>query len=113
MDTLAKQTGLSATNPPLNQITKAQRHKLVTALKAWTIPVSGSVGFAKAEVTAGGLELSQVHRHTMEVKKHPGLYVFGELLNLQGPIGGFNFQAAFATAELAAQAAVASLKSAQ
>ena len=113
MDTLAKQTGLSATNPPLNQLTKAQRHKLVTALKAWTIPVSGSVGFAKAEVTAGGLELSQVHRHTMEVKKHPGLYVFGELLNLQGPIGGFNFQAAFATAELAAQAAVASLKSAQ
>ena len=110
VETLAQQTGLSTTNPVLNQITKAQRHDLVSALKAWKIPVSGSVGFAKAEVTAGGLELDQVHRHTMEVKKHPGLYVFGELLNLQGPIGGFNFQAAFATAELAARAAVASLQ---
>lgn len=111
LETLATQTGLTGKNPPLNQITKAQRHALVTALKAWRIPVSGSVGFSKAEVTAGGLELHQVHRHTMEVKSHPGLYVFGELLNLQGPIGGFNFQAAFATANLAAEAAVASLHS--
>lgn len=110
MDTLVQQTGLATSNPPLNQITKAQRHGLVQILKAWKIPVSGSVGFAKAEVTAGGLELHQVHRHTMEVKTHPGLYVFGELLNLQGPIGGFNFQAAFATAELAARAAAASLR---
>ena len=111
LETLAKQTGLAAANPPLNQISKAQRHELITALKAWRIPVSGSVGFAKAEVTAGGLELHQVNRHTMEVKGHSGLYVFGELLNLQGPIGGFNFQAAFSTAELAASAAVASLNS--
>ena len=62
-------------------------------------------------MTAGGLALKEVNRHTMEVKKCPGLYVFGELLNLQGPIGGFNFQSAFATAELAARAAVQSLKS--
>jgi hypothetical protein len=41
----------------------------------------------------------------MEVRKHPGLHVFGELLDLTGPIGGFNFQAAFSTANLAAQAA--------
>ena len=110
-EAIAIQAGLSHNNPTLNQLTKAERHRLVTTLKACPIPVAGSLGFAKAEVTAGGLALKEVNRHTMEVKKCPGLYVFGELLNLQGPIGGFNFQSAFSTAELAARAAVQSLKS--
>ena len=75
------------------------------SIKGLRIPISGSLGFAKAEVTAGGLALDEVDRLTMEVRKHPGLHVFGELLDLTGPIGGFNFQAAFSTANLAAQAA--------
>jgi hypothetical protein len=60
-------------------------------------------------VTGGGLDLKQVNRRTMEVSGHPGLYVFGELLDLTGPIGGLNFQAAFATGHLAAQHAAQSL----
>ena len=102
---LFAQAGMDGANPRANRVTKTQRHKLVDALKGLEVPVTGTLGYAKAEVTAGGLALSEVRRQTMEVRKFPGLYVFGELLNLQGPIGGFNFQAAFATAELAAAAA--------
>ena len=97
--------GMQGTNPRANLMTKPQRNKLVDALKGLEVPVTGTLGYGKAEVTAGGLALSEVRRQTMEVRRFPGLYVFGELLNLQGPIGGFNFQAAFATAELAAAAA--------
>jgi len=105
VEMLAEQAGLGEENPPLNQINKAARHRLIEVIKGLRIPVSGSLGFAKAEVTAGGLALSEVNRLTMEVKKAPGLFVFGEILDLHGPIGGFNFQAAFSTAELAAQSA--------
>ena len=107
VEAVARQAGLSELNPRVNQIPKAARHRLIDELKGLHIPISGSLGFEKAEVTAGGLDLSQVHRTPMEVKRCPGLYVFGELLDLTGPIGGFNFQAAFSTAELAARAACA------
>jgi predicted Rossmann fold flavoprotein len=105
VEMVAGQARLGEPNPRVNQIPKSARHRLIDTLKGLRIPISGSLGFAKAEVTAGGLALNQVHRHTMEVRTHPGLYVFGELLDLTGPIGGFNFQAAFATAALASRAA--------
>lgn len=94
---------------PLSQIDRSTRNRLVDALKGLRVPVHGTLGWEKAEVTAGGLALSEVDRKTMAVRKYPGLYVFGELLDLSGPIGGLNFQAAFATAELAAKAAVKAL----
>jgi predicted flavoprotein YhiN len=53
-------------------------------------------------VTAGGLDLAEVDAGSCRVRSRQGLYVIGELLDLQGPIGGLNFQAAFTTAELAA-----------
>lgn len=79
-------------------------------LKALRVPINGTLGFTKAEVTAGGLALHQVDRKTMQVHGHPGLYVFGELLDLTGPIGGFNFQAAWSTAQLAAESVAKELK---
>jgi predicted Rossmann fold flavoprotein len=108
--TVASEAGLSEANPRLNQVGKAQRHRLIEAVKALKIPISGTLGFAMAEVTSGGLALDEVDRRTMEVKRHPGLHVFGELLDLTGPIGGFSFQAAFSTAELAASAACSALR---
>lgn len=105
VEVVAVQAGLGEENPRVNRIDRAGRHRLVDALKGLRIPLSGTLGFDKAEVTAGGLALHEVDRRTMQVRRAPGLYVFGELLDLSGPIGGFNFQAAFATAELAAQSA--------
>ena len=61
----------------------------------------GTRGFAKAEVTAGGVSLAEVDSRTMQSKLVPGLYFAGEILDLDGPIGGYNFQAAFSTGVLA------------
>ena len=58
-------------------------------------------GFEKAEVTSGGLALEALDPGTLRVRGFAGLWVFGEVIDVDGPIGGLNFQAAFATAELA------------
>lgn len=86
----------------LAHLSRALRHELVEALKGLRVPVDGTLGFEAAEVTSGGLSLHEVDPRTMRVNRRPGLYVFGELLDVDGPIGGLNFLAAFATAELAA-----------
>ena len=72
-------------------------------MKATAIPITGSLGFKKAEVTAGGVSLAEVDSRTMESKVTPGLYIAGEILDLDGPIGGYNFQAAFSTGWLAGE----------
>lgn len=76
-------------------------HSICGALKRQPISLSGTLGFAKAEVTAGGVALDEVDSSTMQSKLVPGLYFAGEILDLDGPIGGYNFQAAFSTGWLA------------
>ena len=66
---------------------------------------TGTLGFGKAEVTAGGVALDEVDSRTMQSKLVPGLYIAGEVLDLDGPIGGYNFQAAWSTGWLAGSAA--------
>lgn len=85
------------------ELTKLQRAATIAALKAAKLPVCGTRGYKKAEVTAGGVSLSEVDSRTMESKLVPGLYWAGEVLDLDGRIGGFNFQAAFSTGWLAGQ----------
>ena len=77
--------------------------EVVAWLKKFDIPVSGTLGFNKAEVTAGGVALGEVDSHTMESRLAPGLYFAGEVLDIDGPIGGYNFQAAFSTGWLAGE----------
>jgi len=90
------------------ELTKNERARLLTATKRLTIPVSGTRGYKKAEVTAGGVSLDEVDSRTMESKLTPNLYFAGEVLDLDGPIGGYNFQAAFSTGWLAGQSAAQS-----
>lgn len=78
------------------------RAQAVEALKAQAIPVSGTCGFGKAEVTAGGVSLVEVDSKSLQSKLVPRLYLAGEVLDLDGPIGGYNFQAAWSTGYLAA-----------
>jgi predicted Rossmann fold flavoprotein len=85
------------------ELGKAARRQLAEAIKHTRIPISGTLGFKKAEVTAGGVSLSEVDSHTMESKLVPNLYFAGEVLDLDGPIGGYNFQAAFSTGWLAGE----------
>jgi hypothetical protein len=82
-------------------LARGNRQTLVTAIKRLAVPVAGTLGFGKAEVTAGGVALNEVDSRTLMSKKVPGLYFAGELLDLDGPIGGYNFQAAWSTGWLA------------
>ena len=74
---------------------------MIQAFKRLTLHPTGTLGFAKAEVTAGGIALDEVDSRTMCSKRIPELSVAGEVLDLDGPIGGYNFQAAFSTGYLA------------
>jgi predicted Rossmann fold flavoprotein len=85
------------------ELSKTERTALVQALKSTAIPINGSLGFKKAEVTAGGVSLADVDSRTMQSKRTPNLYLAGEILDLDGPIGGYNFQAAFSTGYLAGE----------
>lgn len=85
------------------ELSAAHRARIVQAFKRCLIPVAGTRGFAKAEVTAGGVSLAEVDSRTMESRLVPGLFLAGEILDLDGPIGGYNFQAAFSTGWLAAE----------
>ena len=88
----------------VNGLDRGSRHALVEAMKAMEVPVHGTTGWDQAEVTAGGLALREVDPRSLAVNRCPGLFVIGELLDLNGPIGGLSFQAAFATAQLAGEA---------
>jgi predicted Rossmann fold flavoprotein len=85
------------------ELDKGARRRLAGMLKSLAIPVSGTCGFEKAEVTAGGVALDEVDSRRLESKLVLGLFVAGEVLDLDGPIGGYNFQSAFSTGWLAAQ----------
>lgn len=74
---------------------------LCRALKAFPLPVTAPRSLKEAMVTVGGVSLNDVHPQSLESRKHKGLYFAGEVLDIDGPTGGFNLQAAFSTARLA------------
>lgn len=82
-------------------ITREERQRLCSLLKSTRLDIHGTLGYAKAEVTSGGIPLSEVDSRTMESKIQKGLFLAGEILDLDGPIGGYNFQAAWSTGNLA------------
>jgi predicted Rossmann fold flavoprotein len=99
-DTLLQLLGMPSARTAAG-LNKADRQRLTQVVKRLQIPVSGTLGFKKAEVTAGGIALDEVDSRSMQSKRVPGLYIAGEVIDLDGPIGGYNFQAAFSTGWLA------------
>ena len=81
------------------RLTEAERR-----LAGWTFTPTGSEGFAKAEVTVGGISTDGLSSRTMEAKRVPGLYAIGEAVDVTGWLGGYNFQWAWASGWAAAQA---------
>lgn len=75
--------------------------KLASLLKNWQFKIVDHVGYNRAVVTAGGVSIKEISQKTMESKLVPGLYIAGELLNLDADTGGYNLQIAFSTASLA------------
>jgi predicted Rossmann fold flavoprotein len=85
------------------ELTRNERARLADGLKRCEIRITGSRGFEKAEVTAGGVALDEIDSRTMQSKIVPNLFLAGEILDLDGFIGGYNFQAAFSTGWLAGE----------
>jgi predicted Rossmann fold flavoprotein len=85
----------------LAQLDRARRRQVLHALTAWELPVIGTRGYKYAEVTAGGVPLEEIDAATMGSRCCPGLFLAGEVLDVDGRIGGFNFQWAWATGYVA------------
>lgn len=99
-EALAKRIGLwgELANMPDKKLLDAERQ-----LSGWRFSPNGTEGFAKAEVTAGGISTAELSSQTMEAKKVPGLYAIGEAVDVTGWLGGYNFQWAWSSGWAAAQ----------
>jgi predicted Rossmann fold flavoprotein len=86
---------------PLGRLPREERLRLIETLVRGELPWTGHEGYAKAEVTGGGVSLAEVDPRTLESRRRPGLFICGEALDAFGPIGGFNFQWAWATGRAA------------
>jgi hypothetical protein len=86
---------------PVARLPRQQRLRLIETLVRGALPWSGHEGYAKAEVTGGGVSLAEVDPRTMESRKLPGLFICGEALDAFGPIGGYNFLWAWSTGRAA------------
>jgi predicted flavoprotein YhiN len=87
----------------MKQYTAAELRAIADQLGAWQVVPAGTEGYRTAEVTLGGVDTREVSPKTMESRKSPGLYFVGEVLDVTGQLGGFNFQWAWASGYAAAQ----------
>ncbi|MCY7378552.1 MAG: aminoacetone oxidase family FAD-binding enzyme [Gemmatimonadaceae bacterium] len=85
----------------LAELPREERRRLLDVLLRGALPWTGDEGYRKAEVTGGGVSLSEIDPRTMESRRHPGLFLCGEVLDAFGPIGGYNFLWAWATGRAA------------
>lgn len=88
-----------------SSLTRKERAALIECLSAYQLPWTGHEGYKKAEVTGGGVALDEVDPRTLESRRHPGLFLCGEMLDAFGPIGGHNFAWAWATGGAAGRGA--------
>ena len=108
-DRLARQICIESEAPLVGDLTRNSRKKLTQNIVATPLPVTGDRGFSIAEATAGGVPLEEVKLETMESRKCPGLYLAGEVLDVDGRIGGFNFQWAWSSGYVAGSAVAQSV----
>jgi predicted Rossmann fold flavoprotein len=96
--------GSKVPNKPLDQLSNADIEWMGELLNGWQVAFRETEGWHKAEVTLGGVSTKEVSSQTMEAKKIPGLFFIGEVLDVTGWLGGYNFQWAWASAHAAGQA---------
>jgi predicted Rossmann fold flavoprotein len=91
-------------NRPLRQFREAELVQIAADLKAWPIVASGTEGYRTAEVTLGGVDTDELSSTTMQSRRNPGLYFIGEVVDVTGHLGGYNFQWAWASGHAAGNA---------
>ncbi|MEW7312822.1 NAD(P)/FAD-dependent oxidoreductase [Buttiauxella gaviniae] len=87
----------------LKQLNGRQQSELIETLQNWRVQPNGTEGYRTAEVTLGGVDTNELSSRTMEAKKAPGLYFIGEVMDVSGWLGGYNFQWAWSSAWACAQ----------
>lgn len=92
-----------APSRPMKRYTDAELERTAARLNAWSVTPSGTEGYAKAEVTVGGVDTTQLSSKTMEAKTAPGLFFIGEAVDVTGHLGGYNFQWAWSSGFAAGQ----------
>ena len=97
---LLREAGIPA-DRRVADLRRTERVALIEALTSFVLPWTGDEGYAKAEVTGGGVALDEVHPRTLESRRHAGLFLCGEMLDAFGPIGGHNFAWAWSTGRAA------------
>ncbi|MDD5226036.1 MAG: NAD(P)/FAD-dependent oxidoreductase [Candidatus Omnitrophica bacterium] len=103
VEILLKKGGIDA-GKRLDQISKKEREAFLDSLFRFPVKVTGAQGYEKAEVTTGGVDMKEVDAKTLESKLCPGLFFAGEVLDVDGRIGGFNFQWAWASGTVVGKA---------
>ena len=103
---LLKLSGIPA-ELPVSKITGAQLERLARMLKEFEVPVTATNAFEQAQICCGGVDTREIHAETMESKLVPGLYLTGELLDVDGICGGYNLQWAWSTGAVAGRCAAA------
>ncbi len=94
-----------APSQQMHRYSNVQLERIAERLHAWELRPAGTAGYAKAEVTVGGVDTHELHSKTMESRKVPGLFFIGEVVDVTGWLGGYNFQWAWASGFAAGQAA--------
>jgi predicted Rossmann fold flavoprotein len=92
-----------APSKPLKNFSDAELERIAVRLHEWSIAPAGTEGFQKAEVTKGGVDTSELSSKTLEARRVPGLYFVGEVVDVTGHLGGYNFQWAWASGFAAGQ----------
>lgn len=93
----------NAPSRPMNRISSRELESIATRLHSWNLFPGGDEGYAKAEVTLGGIDTNELSSRTMEARRVPGLFFIGEVVDVTGWLGGYNFQWAWATGFAAGQ----------
>lgn len=96
-------TAQNFANKPVHQLSKNEIEKTARALNNWQVTFDDTEGYDKAEVTLGGVDTGELSSQTMEAKKVKGLYFIGEVVDVTGWLGGYNFQWAWASGYAAGQ----------
>ena len=110
VDIILKKSGVGA-SLTMDQLDKLSRQRLINNCVRYPLDVTGALGYSKAEATAGGIDWAEVNPKTLESKLAPGLFFAGEILDVDGRIGGFNFQWAWASDSVAGETLIKKMSS--
>ena len=107
---LMKTARLDAEDRDCGSLVREELELLAGLIKGWTFPIEGPIGWQNAQVTLGGLELSEFNPQTLESTIVPGVFASGEILDVDGPCGGYNLQWAWSSGLLAGWSAAKAVK---